>query len=175
LDFIGAVINEFKSLPKFWWLWLVVTAVVSGIITVLWMKRKAREISTANVLIISFLAAYILFILFETVIGRSPGEFRAELIPFWSYGHPELRKEIIMNYLLFMPLGVLLSICVNRRKLCVEIGLCLSICIELYQLITKTGLFEFDDIIGNTAGCLIGVAIGKAIKNVIRSYRNNCE
>lgn len=112
---------------------------------------------------IALLAAYVLFILFETVIGRSPGEFRAELIPFWSYGHPELKTEIIMNYLLFIPLGVLLSICVNKWMLCLEIGFVLSACIELYQLITRTGLFEFDDIIGNTIGCLIGVEIGKVV------------
>lgn len=76
-----------------------------------------------------------------------------------------------MNYLLFIPLGFLLSICANRWMLCVEIGLCFSICIELYQLVTKTGLFEFDDIIGNTAGCLIGVGIGKtAIRIVHKKY-----
>lgn len=23
MDFIGSIINEFKSLPLFWWLWLI--------------------------------------------------------------------------------------------------------------------------------------------------------
>lgn len=154
MDFTGAIINEFNSLPKFWWLWLILTAV--GTCVVLRMIGK-REKSVA----IALLASYILFILFETVIGRSPGDFRLELIPFWSYGRPDLRSEVIMNYLLFIPLGILLCCCMRRCFWCVSVGFGITVCIELYQLFTRTGLFELDDIIGNTVGCLIGVGIWK--------------
>ena len=161
MDFTGAIIGSFQSLPKYRWLWLVLTAVGTWVVLRVVGKREKR-------IWIALLATYVLFILFETVIGRRPGDFRAELIPFWSYRIPELRNEIIMNYLLFIPLGVLLCICVNRWMVCVEIGFVMSACIELYQLITRTKLFEFDDIIGNTIGCFIGVGIGNTVLKLRR-------
>ena len=109
------------------------------------------------------LAAYILFILMETVIGRKAGALRMELVPFWSYSHPELRMEIILNYLFFIPLGLLLYLCFGEKLglRVVIAGFLLSTSIELIQLIFRIGLLEFDDIIGNTIGCFIGAAVGK--------------
>lgn len=109
------------------------------------------------------LAAYTLFILMETVIGRKPGALRMELIPFWSYSHPELRMEIILNYLLFMPLGSLLYLCFGDKwgLKVVLIGFLLSASIEIAQLVFQIGLFEFDDMFGNTVGCLIGTIVMK--------------
>ena len=103
------------------------------------------------------------FILMKTVIGRKAGALRMELVPFWSYIHPELRMEIILNYIFFIPLGLLLYLCFGKKcGLSVVIaGFLLSTSIELIQLIFRIGLFEFDDIIGNTIGCFIGAAFGK--------------
>ena len=100
------------------------------------------------------LAAYILFILMETIIGRKIGVGRVELVPFWSYSHPELRMEIVLNYLLFIPLGVLLYLCFGEKLglRVVIAGFLLSALIELIQLTFKIGVFEFDDMIGNTVG-----------------------
>lgn len=114
------------------------------------------------------LAAYILFILMETVIGRKVGVGRVELVPFWSYSHPELRMEIVLNYILFMPLGVLLYLCFGEKfgLRVVIAGLLLSVSIEIVQLVFRIGLFEFDDMIGNTVGCLIGAVVGKATREL---------
>ena len=151
MDFTGSVIYEFKSLPTFWWLWLVI---VAGAVCILDGKRSISQ---------PLLASYIIFILMETVIGRKAGLIgRAELIPFWSYSHPELRIEIILNYVLFMPLGYLLYLCFGERwgLKVVLIGFLLSTSVEIVQFVFKIGLFEFDDIIGNTIGCLIGTVVG---------------
>ena len=108
------------------------------------------------------LVAYVVFILFETVIGRKPEVGRVELVPFWSYSHPELRMEIVLNYILFIPLGCLLHLCFGENGLrVVMIGFLLSVSIEIVQLVFRIGLFEFDDMIGNTIGCFIGAAVGK--------------
>ena len=114
------------------------------------------------------LAAYILFILMETVLGRESGVGRAELVPFWSYSHPELRMEIVLNYILFIPLGVLLYLCFGEKYgfRVVIAGLLLSVSIEIVQLVFRIGLFEFDDMIGNTIGCLIGAVVGKATREM---------
>lgn len=114
------------------------------------------------------LAAYILFILMETVIGRKVGVGRVELVPFWSYSHPELRMEIILNYILFVPLGLLLYLCFGEKfgLRVVLAGVLLSASIELIQLVFKIGVFEFDDMIGNTIGCLVGAVVGKTTKEI---------
>ena len=154
MDFTGTLLNEYNSLPAYWWLWLIVVALVVWLI-------DGRRVTPRPLL-----AAYILFILMETIIGRKIGVGRVELVPFWSYSHPELRVEIILNYMLFIPLGCLLHLCFGEKYglRVVLAGFLLSASIELIQLLFNIGLFEFDDMIGNTVGCLIGAVVGKLIR-----------
>lgn len=154
MDFTTTLINKHNSLPSLWWLWLIVVALVVWLI-------DGRRVTPRPLL-----AAYIFFILMETIIGRKTGVGRVELLPFWSYSHPELRMEIILNYILFIPLGVLLYLCFGEKLglRVVIAGLLLSVSIEIVQLVFRIGLFEFDDIIGNTIGCFIGALIGKLIR-----------
>lgn len=156
MDFTGTLLNEYNSLPAYWWLWLVSVAVAVWFI-------DGRRISPRPLL-----AAYILFILMETVLGRESGVGRVELVPFWSYSHPELRLEIVLNYLLFMPLGFLLYLCLGEKYglRVVIAGLLLSVSIELIQITFKIGVFEFDDMIGNTIGCFAGAVVGKATREL---------
>lgn len=163
MDFTGILIYEYNSLPVFWWLWLIITVVDAGVVNVLICGKK---ITIKEIVFRSLLVAYIVFILMETVIGRKPGIARYELIPFWSYSYPELRNEIILNYILFMPLGFLLYLCFGeKRGIKVALtGFLLSASIEIIQLVFRIGLFEFDDMIGNTIGCLIGAVVGKIVK-----------
>ena len=114
------------------------------------------------------LAAYVIFILMETVIGRKVGVSRVELVPFWSYSHSEHWVEIILNYVLFMPFGLLIYLCFGEKweLKVVLIGFLLSATVELIQLIFKIGVFEFDDMIGNAIGCLIGAVVGKIAREM---------
>lgn len=166
MDFTGSLINEFHSLPAFWWLWLISVAVVAGVVNALVTGKK---ITTKEIVFRSLLAAYVVFILMETIIGRKAGSVRVELVPFWSYHYPELRTEIILNYILFVPLGFLLYLCFGERKgiRVVFIGFLLSASIEIIQLVFRIGLFEFDDMIGNTIGCWIGAVVGKMIEKMM--------
>ena len=156
MDFTGTLLNEYNSLPAYWWLWLIVVALV------VWLIDGRKGITRP------LLAAYVLFILFEAVIGRKTGVGRVELVPFWSYSHPELRMEIVLNYILFIPLGFLLYLCFGEKfgLRVVIAGFLLSALIELIQLTFKIGVFEFDDMIGNTVGCLIGAVVGKATREM---------
>ena len=156
MDFTGTLLNEYNSLPAYWWLWLIVVALVVWLI-------DGRRITPRPLL-----AAYILFILMETVLGRESGVGRVELVPFWSYSHPELRMEILLNYVLFIPFGCLLHLCFGEKfgLRVVLVGFLLSAMVELIQFTFKIGLFEFDDMIGNTVGCLIGAVVGKATREL---------
>ena len=132
-------------------------AVVIGIAVGCWKKDWTSGI----------LAAYLFFILAGTVLIRKLGTLRYELMPFWSWKVPSLRSQIIANILMFIPIGFLLGIKVGWKG--IPIAALFSLIIELIQLVTRRGLFEFDDVIHNTVGAVIGFGIyallGKVMKN----------
>jgi len=175
LDFTGSIINEFRGLPDFWWLRLIVAAIGGGLIWILLAKIKERKINRRDVVICGLLTAYVVFILMETVIGRTVGKRNAIFIPFWSYGKSDYVSEILLNYILFIPFGFLMYLHTGRTNAPIITGFASSSLIELTQLIFCIGLFEFDDIIGNTIGCIIGVFLGKVARHGFGSYRNYCE
>lgn len=125
------------------------------------------------------LAFYLSFVFTITLFDRIPTTLpKYQLTLFWSYkaisyGRSDLIAEVIANVLLFIPIGILIMFIVARklRWLGITIGILLSVFIEVSQLIFHRGLFEFDDIIHNSLGMLIGVGIfllvswiGKRIK-----------
>jgi len=97
------------------------------------------------------LAGYLFLILAVTVLDRRPGP---KLIPFWSYGVKALRMEILLNVILFIPVGLLAP---RWKTVGLEAGY--SMLIELAQLISYRGLFEFDDVIHNALGTAVGVLL----------------
>ena len=110
------------------------------------------------------LAGYLFLILAVTVLDRRTGpKMTYELIPFWSYGVKSLRMEILLNIILFIPVGLL----VPKWK---TVGLAAgySLLIELAQLISFRGLFEFDDVIHNALGTALGVLIVLGIRRVMK-------
>ena len=74
----------------------------------------------------------------------------------------EILLQIIMNIVMFVPVGLFLPCCFQKfeKNRFVLLGaLILSGTIELIQGITKIGMFEFDDILGNVLGAEIGFGI----------------
>ena len=117
---------------------------------------------------ISMTIGCILFILGETILFRKAKETVIfYLQPFWSYADWNIYgPQIIANVVMFIPLGFLLGKLIGWKGLLV--AAVFSVIIELIQLITKIGMFEFDDIIHNTIGALIGVLCWKIIQRLKR-------
>ena len=85
-----------------------------------------------------------------------------------------LFRNIILNILLFVPLGVLLPMYskkLRRIYKTVGIGFGITLIIEIVQYITKLGIFDVDDILNNTFGTLIGYSM-YMIYNNIKSKEN---
>ena len=164
MDLKGALLYQLKSLPIMCWILIVIAGALAAVITV--SSNKKNTIRKRQIVFTAILTSYIVFILCMTVI-REPGSgFKAELIPFGSYSIPSLRNEIILNYILFIPFGFLLCLSRDMKiKKVVLTGFLFSLSIELSQLIFRVGLFEFDDMIGNTVGCLLGASVGKVVRN----------
>ena len=119
------------------------------------------------------LAEYIVFLFSSTVIFRDVKEVRRlKFIPFWSYGQPDMLVQIMMNVVVFVPIGFLLGFANNRLMWwhVLLIGAAISMSIELLQLVFKRGFFELDDMIHNVLGCLIGYGIYV----VLRTFNMHC-
>lgn len=126
-----------------------------------------------------FVAAYIVFILSETIIGRLKNEeFNYNLLPFWSYlalikgEGVNIWRCIYLNVLFFIPLGALLWFAFKDRRWwkALLFGIVLSLCIEFAQLVLKRGLCEFDDVFHNTIGCVLGYWLMAGINILIHKY-----
>lgn len=121
------------------------------------LPRKPRGI---------LLAAYVVFIFYETLMFRETGDSRTALIPFsylsrfWkTYS---VRVEVINNIWLFVPLGAGLYSLFPKRRL-LWIPFLLTVGIEFTQYLTGLGLAQADDIMGNTVGAVVGFLLAKRL------------
>lgn len=114
------------------------------------------------------LAEYVFVLYCSTVIFRHVSSVREyDFTPFWSYrayfsgNNPQLLPENIMNVVVFIPVGVLLGL--SSRSMTwlwtLLIGACLSVGIESLQFIFLRGFSEFDDVMHNTLGCVMGYGL----------------
>lgn len=67
------------------------------------------------------------------------------------------KEQILTNVIMFVPIGVLAGLILRWKGLWVATGLSLGI--EILQLVTSKGLCEFDDVIHNMIGAVIGIGI----------------
>ena len=121
------------------------------------------------------LMGYVFLVLCTTIFYREETfEKRYYLQPLWSYGvlYNKLLAQIIMNVFLFIPIGFLVGGALKKKHLwnALGFGFVLSLFIEVTQLISTRGVFNVDDIIHNTLGCVIGficfVLCYKVIKRI---------
>ncbi len=115
------------------------------------------------------LAFSISWVINMTILGRtSREEFEVRLLPFGSYiealleGDAEVWLQILMNVVMFVPIGLLLPCCFRKFEKNKRIFLTTLICssgIELLQGIFKIGMLETDDVLGNVLGAEIGFLI----------------
>ena len=129
-----------------WWYFIIAAAI--GIIVGLWKKPS-----------LGILAGYGFLVLVETVLIRRPfaGQ-HFQPVPFWSWREWKIqRNQILTNIVMFMPIGALCGHLWKWKGLRVAAGLSFSI--ELLQLITARGLCEFDDVLHNMVGAVIGFGV----------------
>ena len=108
----------------------------------------------------------------DCIFTRNPQtDYHYNLDLFWSWravfrGSREMLKEDILNIVLLLPLGGLLPFVFDKKirwwqgLLC---GIVVSLGIEILQLVLKRGLFEFDDIMNNSIGCMLGCIFGNLV------------
>lgn len=110
----------------------------------------------------------------STVFTRTPTGRHYRLELFWSWkavfnGNRNLLKENLLNCALLIPMGLLLPIMLNRKISWWKgmlMGVVVSAVIETCQLALCRGLFEWDDMIHNGIGCMIGCMIMSSGKKI---------
>lgn len=126
--------------------------------------QKRREVSAA------LLGIVVALILWITILGRET-QVGGVLFykPFHSISHllrdiqrGGIRGNFIGNILLFMPVGLLVPLMTGWKRRTIAVGTGLSLLIEIVQLASHKGVFDPDDIILNTLGCIIGFGIYRA-------------
>jgi glycopeptide antibiotics resistance protein len=135
--------------------------------------------------------SYLYLIFLFTFLARSRTEgFSYNLLPFWSYFYiwqtndDYIVMEVVINCLMFLPVGILVPWTYanylhedqrKERNMVILFGLILSVSVECLQLLTKTGFFEWDDIIHNLIGLIWGYGLylwlkGKKFSEVHRYF-----
>ena len=134
-------------------------------------KKKMKGTKTINkkqLILYGISICYIIVMLGAVFLNRSGVYGTANLHLFSSYIQAynemdmSLFRNIILNILLFVPLGFLLPIYTDKLKKIykvVPIGFAVTLAIEIIQYITQMGIFEIDDVFNNTLGVLIGYSI----------------
>ena len=119
------------------------------------------------------LLVYLFTVIWFTVLKRSTRFQIAQFEVFWSYkrwlaGDWGLGIEILSNMAMFFPFGFLLmSLCRRKTMLVTLSAIFFSLIIETLQLVFARGLFEWDDIISNGIGALLGCWVYSGAERMI--------
>lgn len=119
--------------------------------------------------------SYLYFIFLYTFLSRPvKADVNFNLTPFWSYQHIFLTHdfkivlEVLINCMMLIPVGILVPWAyknylhedgTRERNTVLLFGFVVSVSIECLQLLTRTGLFEWDDIIHNMIGLILGYGL----------------
>ena len=148
--------------------WTLALAAVLAAICI-WACRRGK-LSFTQAAAWPCLGAWCALVLTSTVLARAAMKKAIyKLTPFWSYtaiasGKRNLLAEVVLNVVLFLPVGFLLPVIWEKARLrhAILVGAAFSALIEISQLLTRCGWFEFDDMIHNTLGTAIGYGLYRA-------------
>lgn len=142
-------------------------------------KKLLKGKKRLNFLQVGWLAifvCYIVVVLGATLLSR--GNFWGSRVvslfytykDAWVSADASAWRNIVLNILLFVPLGFLLPLGVKRFRSWVKtylVGFVFTLAIEVYQLVFSAGIFEVADLINNTLGAMIGYGIFAIVEQII--------
>ncbi|SMG20576.1 VanZ family protein [Agreia pratensis] len=150
---------------------LLVVVSIAGVLLVLRRARRGGESRSARldgICIVVSLTAWLAGLLFMTMRPGSGKGSLLNLVPL-SFQGPSAVVDAVLNVGVFIPLGLLLVAAGVRFSVALLIGLLLSVGIELSQYLAQVGrTADVNDLLTNTAGTVLGWAVGAAIVHVRR-------
>lgn len=140
-------------------------------------KMKKKQAAASLLLVI-----YLGIVFGSTVFTRTTTVRQYKIFPFWSWAEVIMNQnkglliDNLLNFVLFIPMGILLPFIMGRKvrtSIAFLSGALVSLAIEICQLVFMRGLFEWDDMIHNGLGCVIGCMIGNVMFRWISSSAKN--
>ena len=146
-------------------------------------KRTDRKFKVGKILLAGAFVVYLVIVIGATMLSRGDFYGNTKIYPlFYSYkdawndfSMTEWRN-IILNILMFVPLGIILPCLIKKMQSFWKVylvGLGFTCLIEIIQLLLKRGIFEPDDILGNTVGAMIGYGVFGLGKYIVGCVKNN--
>ena len=128
------------------------------------MGKKSTRITTVFFLIYIALLVWIILFKLQFSIADLDTVRSVNLVPFYydkEIGAAFHLKEVIENLLIFVPLGIYLQILLPKSKFHIKLIIIIGICLllETVQYILAIGRSDITDLIMNTTGGLLGLAI----------------
>ena len=162
--FCRYIIDLYDNIPEgLYWLFLGVLCVGCLYSFIVYGLNRGLKLSSRLLLTEHVVLIYLITVFFREELSVQ----KFKLMPLWSYriylkeGEMYMLIENIMNILVFIPIGVLLGL--SFEKICLKTvfltGMILSLSVEVMQFVTVRGLAEFDDLMHNTIGCILGYGV----------------
>lgn len=151
--------------------------IISGclILIVKWIndkrsRQKKEQIPFGStVCFFSFLA---LMIMITYLSRESTGTAKLDLVLGSSLTINERNDALVLeNLLLFVPYGFCFCWWAKGKGLFIKsifLGAVTSVAIEWMQLVTGRGIFQLDDIVFNTIGCMVGAVVYLVIRKLFK-------
>ena len=161
----------------------IVLLIVLGILFIIGYKviyqklmNGKKKIQKKKLLLYSISVCYFVVVFGAVFLSRENVYKEINLHLFSSYLEayhnmsPSLIRNIILNILLFVPLGIFLPLYTKKTEkiyIVAPIGFAITLLIEFIQYSTGYGIFELADLLNNTIGVVIGYGLYKAYYNII--------
>nr|MBP3598710.1 VanZ family protein [Eubacterium sp.] len=139
-------------------------------------KKAGRPISDVKIFWGFVFLMYIVVLLCATLARSGGYENALKLQPFssyimaWNSASPAEWRNLFINILLFVPFGFLVPFLWEKGKTfwcAYAAGGIVSILIECLQFVFKRGIVEFDDVLNNVVGTMIGYGVYRLFAWVI--------
>ncbi|MFK3939261.1 VanZ family protein [Alkalihalobacillus sp. NPDC078783] len=137
------------------------------------LLKGTTSLSIKPTIVTFMLIGYLMMVAGVTIFNRSPymqGSMDLTLfgsyIEAWNNFSVKNWQYVILNIVMFLPLGILLPLLHDRFKKAIWTiagALLLTLSIETFQYFTGFGVFEFDDLFNNTLGAIIGYGLTMSI------------
>lgn len=161
----------------------IISLIVGSILFIVakkgYMKKRSQKRYTIVSGLLFSLSIAVVFVL--TLYGREKGEkysycflMLSSYREAFQHGNTEILLQIIMNIVMFIPIGVSLPLCFERfekNRFLLGTALSISVFIECIQGIVRIGMFELDDILGNVAGAEIGFVLYHILYFIMKKRR----
>ena len=181
LEAILSLAKQYLALGLILVLAVGIAAAVGYFIIYRKIMKGTRRLSAVRVVWCAVFLCYLTVLLAATLVDRGGSWTGGQIMPlFYSYREAWNSfsavqwRNLVLNILLFVPLGFLLPAGIRIcRKFWITYlaGFFLTVLIELMQLMLGRGVVELDDIFNNLLGTMIGFGLYAAVQCMLQSIR----